>query len=162
MEYLALYRKYRPSALEEMVGQSEIRKIIASSIKNGTISHAYLFSGPRGTGKTTTAKIMAKMVNCEHLVDDNPCNECASCLSVISGSDIRRDNDTPQNGGDYSDDNHTSFISQGQIDNTESWDEAPIIERLDKISSLYQQVMKKWCDEFKGLFIEGGNIHEVA
>ena len=57
MEYLALYRKYRPSALEEMVGQSEIRKIIASSIKNGTISHAYLFSGPRGTGKTTTAKI---------------------------------------------------------------------------------------------------------
>ena len=100
MEYLALYRKYRPSALEEMVGQSEIRKIIASSIKNGTISHAYLFSGPRGTGKTTTAKIMAKMVNCEHLVDDNPCNECASCLSVVSGSDIIEIDAASNNGVD--------------------------------------------------------------
>lgn len=100
MEYLALYRKYRPAALEEMVGQSEIRKIIASSIKNGTISHAYLFSGPRGTGKTTTAKIMAKMVNCEHLVDDNPCNECASCLSVASGSDIIEIDAASNNGVD--------------------------------------------------------------
>ena len=100
MEYLALYRKYRPAALEEMVGQSEIRKIIASSIKNGTISHAYLFSGPRGTGKTTTAKIMAKMVNCEHLVDDNPCNECASCLSVTSGSDIIEIDAASNNGVD--------------------------------------------------------------
>ena len=100
MEYLALYRKYRPSALEEMVGQSEIRKIIASSIKNGTISHAYLFSGPRGTGKTTTAKIMAKMVNCERLDNDNPCNECASCLSVASGSDIIEIDAASNNGVD--------------------------------------------------------------
>ena len=100
MEYLALYRKYRPSALEEMVGQSEIRKIIASSIKNGTISHAYLFSGPRGTGKTTTAKIMAKMVNCENLVDDSPCNECASCLSVGSGNDIIEIDAASNNGVD--------------------------------------------------------------
>ena len=100
MEYLALYRKYRPAALEEMVGQREIRKIIASSIKNGTISHAYLFSGPRGTGKTTTAKIMAKMVNCEHLIDDNPCNECPSCLSVASGSDIIEIDAASNNGVD--------------------------------------------------------------
>ena len=100
MEYLALYRKYRPTALEEMVGQREIRKIIASSIKNGTISHAYLFSGPRGTGKTTTAKIMAKMVNCEHLIDDNPCNECPSCLSVASGSDIIEIDAASNNGVD--------------------------------------------------------------
>lgn len=100
MEYLALYRKYRPSALEEMVGQREIRKIIASSIENGTISHAYLFSGPRGTGKTTTAKIMAKMVNCEHLVDGNPCNECPSCLSVASGNDIIEIDAASNNGVD--------------------------------------------------------------
>ena len=100
VEYLALYRKYRPSALEEMVGQSEIRKIIASSIKNGTISHAYLFSGPRGTGKTTTAKIMAKMVNCEHLIDDSPCNKCASCLSVSSGNDIIEIDAASNNGVD--------------------------------------------------------------
>ena len=100
MEYLALYRKYRPAFLDEMVGQNEIRKIIASSIKNGTISHAYLFSGPRGTGKTTTAKIMAKMVICEHLHDDNPCNECASCLSVANGSDIIEIDAASNNGVD--------------------------------------------------------------
>ena len=100
MEYLALYRKYRPSVLEEMVGQNEIRKIIASSIKNGTISHAYLFSGPRGTGKTTTAKIMAKMVNCEHLVNDDPCGECSSCLSVLNGSDIIEIDAASNNGVD--------------------------------------------------------------
>ena len=100
VEYLALYRKYRPTALDEMVGQREIRKIIASSIKNGTVSHAYLFSGPRGTGKTTTAKIMAKMVNCEHLVDDNPCNECPSCLSLSSGSDIIEIDAASNNGVD--------------------------------------------------------------
>ncbi|MBQ2872698.1 MAG: DNA polymerase III subunit gamma/tau [Bacilli bacterium] len=100
MEYLALYRKYRPSNLYEMVGQNEIRKIIASSIKNGTISHAYLFSGPRGTGKTTTAKIMAKMVNCENLHDDMPCNECPSCLSASSGSDIIEIDAASNNGVD--------------------------------------------------------------
>ena len=100
VDYLALYRKYRPSALEEMVGQTEIRKIIASSINNDTISHAYLFSGPRGTGKTTTAKIMAKMVNCEHLVDDKPCNECSSCLNVASGNDIIEIDAASNNGVD--------------------------------------------------------------
>ena len=100
VEYLALYRKYRPSVLEDMVGQREIRKIIASSIANGTISHAYLFSGPRGTGKTTTAKIMAKMVNCENLQNDIPCNECASCLSVSSGSDIIEIDAASNNGVD--------------------------------------------------------------
>ena len=91
MEYLALYRKYRPSYLEEMVGQSEIRKIIASSIKNGTISHAYLFSGPRGTGKTTSAKIISKLVNCENLVDGKLCGKCRSCLSVDNNDIIEID-----------------------------------------------------------------------
>lgn len=100
MEYLALYRKYRPSVLEEMVGQKEIRKIIASSINNGTISHAYLFSGPRGTGKTTTAKIMAKMVNCENLVNDMPCGKCDSCLSVDNGNDIIEIDAASNNGVD--------------------------------------------------------------
>ena len=100
MEYLALYRKYRPSFLDEMVGQNEIRKIISNSIKNNTISHAYLFSGPRGTGKTTTAKIMAKMVNCEHLVNDLPCNECDSCKSISSGADVIEIDAASNNGVD--------------------------------------------------------------
>ena len=80
---------------------------------------------------------------------------------TISGSDTRRDNDTPQNGGTFDDDTHTSFISQGEVSNTESWDDTPVIERLDKISKLYLQTMKSWCDEFNGLFIEEGNIHEI-
>lgn len=80
---------------------------------------------------------------------------------TINGSDIRRDNDTPQDGGYFADDTHTSFISQGEVDNSESWDDTPIIERLDKIDRMYHQTMKNWLNEFKGLFIEGGNIHEI-
>ena len=79
MDYLALYRKYRPKELDEVVGQSEIKKILSSSLKNGTITHAYLFSGPRGTGKTTMAKILAKMVNCLDPIDGHACGKCESC-----------------------------------------------------------------------------------
>ena len=66
MSYLALYRKYRPQKFEEVVGQNKIVKILENSINNNKISHAYLFSGPRGTGKTTTAKLIAKLVNCSN------------------------------------------------------------------------------------------------
>ena len=100
MGYLALYRKYRPSEFEEMVGQKEIRKILANAVKNNTISHAYLFSGPRGTGKTTTAKILAKMVNCEAPVDGHPCNKCNSCLSILNSSDVIEIDAASNNGVD--------------------------------------------------------------
>ena len=100
MEYLALYRKYRPKDLEEVVGQNEIKKVLASSVKNGTITHAYLFSGPRGTGKTTMAKILSKMVNCEHPVDGNACNKCDSCLNVLNSSDVIEIDAASNNGVD--------------------------------------------------------------
>ena len=100
MEYLALYRKYRPKELDEVVGQSEIKKILASSVKNGTITHAYLFSGPRGTGKTTMAKILAKMVNCESPVDGNACNKCDSCLNILNSSDVIEIDAASNNGVD--------------------------------------------------------------
>ncbi len=100
MEYLALYRKYRPKELEEVVGQSEIKKILASSVKNGTISHAYLFSGPRGTGKTTMAKILAKMVNCLDPVDGNACNKCESCLNILNSNDVIEIDAASNNGVD--------------------------------------------------------------
>lgn len=80
---------------------------------------------------------------------------------TISGSDTRRDNDTPQDEGDYDNDAHTSFISQGQVSNIENWDDTSIIERLDKIQNMYQKTMFNWVNEFKGLFIEGGNYHEI-
>ena len=100
MNYLALYRKYRPNDLEEVVGQNEIKKILASSVKNGTITHAYLFSGPRGTGKTTMAKILAKMVNCEDNVDGNSCNKCNSCLNILKSNDVIEIDAASNNGVD--------------------------------------------------------------
>ena len=100
MNYLALYRKYRPKELDEVVGQNEVKKILASSVKNGTITHAYLFSGPRGTGKTTMAKILAKMVNCGHPVNGNACNECDSCLNVLNSNDVIEIDAASNNGVD--------------------------------------------------------------
>lgn len=100
MNYLALYRKYRPKELNEVVGQSEIKKILASSVKNGTITHAYLFSGPRGTGKTTMAKILAKMVNCLNPIEGNACDECESCRNILNSSDVIEIDAASNNGVD--------------------------------------------------------------
>ena len=78
--YQALYRKYRPSNFNEVVGQKVIVTTLKNAIKYDCISHAYLFCGPRGTGKTSIAKILAKTVNCTNLKDCLPCNQCENCL----------------------------------------------------------------------------------
>lgn len=80
MSYCSLYRKYRPSTFDEVAGQENIVKIIKNSLKSNKISHAYLFYGPKGTGKTSIAKLIAKAVNCQNLKDYEPCNECDSCV----------------------------------------------------------------------------------
>ena len=79
MGYLALYRKYRPLDFDDVYGQEEIVTVIKNAITNNKVSHAYLFSGPRGTGKTTIAKIIARLVNCEHLENGKPCGKCYNC-----------------------------------------------------------------------------------
>ena len=84
--YQALYRKYRPQTFDDMVGQPAITVALKNQLINGRMSHAYLFTGSRGTGKTSSAKILAKAVNCENPVDGNPCNCCAACKSIDSGS----------------------------------------------------------------------------
>ena len=84
--YQALYRKYRPQTFDDVVGQQSITQILRTQVVTGKLSHAYLFTGSRGTGKTTCSKILAKAVNCLNPVDGNPCNCCAACKSIDSGA----------------------------------------------------------------------------
>lgn len=81
--YITLYRKYRPSKFEEVAGENEIVKTLINSLKNKSLAHAYLFSGPRGVGKTTIARLIAKGVNClEPLENGQPCDCCSNCLAI--------------------------------------------------------------------------------
>ena len=84
--YQALYRKWRPLTFDDVVGQEHITSTLKRQVQTGRLSHAYLFSGTRGTGKTTCARILARAVNCEHPVDGNPCNECATCRGILDES----------------------------------------------------------------------------
>lgn len=86
MAYQALYRKWRPRTFDSVVGQKDITDTLKNAIKRGTISHAFLFAGPRGTGKTSCAKIFAKALNCTNLQDGEPCNKCANCRAADNGS----------------------------------------------------------------------------
>ena len=88
MAYLPLYRKYRPKNLQEIVGQEHIKHALSSAIELGKISHAYLFTGPRGTGKTSTARILAKSLNCQKGITLVPCEECPSCLDIKNSNPI--------------------------------------------------------------------------
>ena len=84
--YQALYRKWRPAFFDDVVGQEHITSILKSEVENGKLSHAYLFCGPRGTGKTTCAKIIAKAANCLSPVNGNPCGKCEACLAIDAGT----------------------------------------------------------------------------
>lgn len=97
--YQALYRKYRPKTLDEIGGQETIVKILKNTITKNQINHAYIFAGPRGTGKTSIAKIFAKMVNCQNLKNTTPCGKCASCIQE-NNSDIIEIDAASNNGVD--------------------------------------------------------------
>jgi DNA polymerase-3 subunit gamma/tau len=84
MTYKALYRRFRPITFDDVIGQESIIQTLKSQIANHSIGHAYLFTGSRGTGKTTTSKVLARAVNCDYLVDFNPCNSCEHCLSALN------------------------------------------------------------------------------
>lgn len=84
--YKALYRKYRPKTFDEICGQEVVTASLKNQVKNNEISHAYIFQGTRGTGKTSAAKILSRAVNCLHPVDGNPCNECENCKQILNES----------------------------------------------------------------------------
>ena len=86
MAYLAYYRTFRPTTFEEVVRQEHIVKILKNQIASDKVGHAYLFCGPRGTGKTTLAKIFARAVNCENPVNGSPCGVCPVCRALSSGA----------------------------------------------------------------------------
>ena len=100
MSYKVLYRKYRPDTFENVVGQDYTVKMLKNAIVTGRNSHAYIFTGPRGTGKTSSAKIFAKALNCDHPIDGNPCGECPSCLSFKDSPDIIEIDAASNNGVD--------------------------------------------------------------
>ena len=88
MDYQVLYRKYRPHDFDSLVGQEYTKKLLKNSVINNKFAHAYIFTGPRGTGKTSSAKIFAKAINCLHPIDGNPCNKCQNCVNFESSPDI--------------------------------------------------------------------------
>ena len=88
MSYLVLALKYRPQTFDEIVGQEHVSKTLKNAITSGKVAHAYLFSGPRGIGKTTTARILAKALNCKESPTPQPCNKCTSCVEIVRGSSI--------------------------------------------------------------------------
>lgn len=100
MNYKVLYRKYRPQIFDDVVGQNTIINLLKDSIESNQISHAYIFSGPRGTGKTSTAKIFAKALNCQNRIDANPCCKCDACKNINISNDIYEIDAASNNGVD--------------------------------------------------------------
>ena len=86
--YLSLYRRFRPQRFDEVLGQQHVTLALRNAVRDGRMGHAYLFSGPRGTGKTSTARILAKALDCAAAREGEPCGECDSCVEIARGTSM--------------------------------------------------------------------------
>lgn len=145
MSYMALYRKFRPTEFAEVKGQDHIVTTLLNQIRNDRISHAYLFTGTRGTGKTTVAKILAKAVNCSDLRDGNPCNACDICNNINSGASVNvRELDAASNNGV---DNIRQIIDEVAYPPTEGRYRVYIIDEVHMLSTGAFNALLKTLEE---------------
>ena len=145
MSYTALYRKFRPSGFEEVKGQDHIVTTLKNQIKTGRIGHAYLFTGTRGTGKTSVAKIFAKSVNCEHTVDGSPCGECSVCKAISAGVSMNAiEIDAASNNGV---DNIREIVDEVSYSPTEGKYKVYIIDEVHMLSTGAFNALLKTLEE---------------
>lgn len=145
MAYTALYRKFRPSGFEDVKGQEHIVTTLRNQISSGRTSHAYLFCGTRGTGKTTIAKILARAVNCEHPVEGSPCGECDVCRSIQDGTSMNViEIDAASNNGV---DNIREIVEEVQYSPTEGKFKVYIIDEVHMLSTGAFNALLKTLEE---------------
>ena len=151
MSYTALYRKFRPTTFEDVKGQDHIVTTLRNQIKTGRIGHAFLFTGTRGTGKTTSAQILARAVNCEHPVEGNPCGECAMCRSIAAGTSMNViEIDAASNNGV---DNIREIVEEVRYSPTEGKYKVYIIDEVHMLSAGAFNALLKTLEEPPGYVI---------
>ena len=145
MSYVALYRKFRPSTFDEVKGQDQAAVTLKNQVRKGRLQHAYLFCGTRGTGKTSTAKIFAKAVNCEHPTDGNPCGTCEMCREIAAGNSMNViEIDAASNNGV---DNIREIIEEVQYPPTKGKYKVYIIDEVHMLSAGAFNALLKTLEE---------------